>query len=475
MAVFMQERGVLLKDFAGFVKGPAERLKNFAREYSQTRNRPYEYIYERGFRKEERAREIARRDGIEEGLVCVFSAVEGCLSFRLVSGRNRPRLKNSRRKCLCFYFYWIDPQLGLLHVRLQSWFPFTIQICVNGHEWLKRKLQQEGIGYTCVENCFTHIEDLSRAESLSREFADLSLVEMLSGLAHRFNPLFDELLQGMTYYWVCDQAEYSTDILFKDPEALKPLYEKFLEHAIIRFGAKDILTFLDKCSDGRFRGRQFNHCRRRQMGARVRHWVKCNWIKMYNKAGTVVRVETVINYPYDFLIYRHGIRKGERVRAWFPMSKSVVNLYRYAQISRTANNRYLSALASQDDPRPAEKELRELAEPVDHGRRRLGGFNPALETDRLLFGEIMRAEYLVRGFQNRDIRHALFGCGNSLPEKRRYCSRVTRLLQKLHRRRLIAKIPRSRRWRITQKGSRILGALLAFFHQEYPRLSAQPA
>ena len=260
--------------------------------------------------------------------------------------------------------------------------------------------------------------------------------------------------------------------IFHPFEEVEPLYEKLLEYAIIRFGAKDILTFLGKRFDGRFKGEQYNVCRRRQPGARVRHWAKRNWIKMYNKSGNVVRVETVINYPYDFRIFRDGIRKGEPVKGWYPMSKRVTNLYRYREIAQTANYRYLDALAVQIDPRPSLKDLSLISQSVKSGDRGFGGFNPANKRDVDFFTEVMRAEYLVRGFANSEIRKTLFGESNDEKQSKRDAGRVWRLFKKLHIRKLIAKIPKTRRWKITKKGCRILGTLITIFNHDYA-LTAQ--
>ena len=475
MANFLRERGVLFKDFGKFVQGPAQQLKQHAIDMARNTNRPYVYVNSKHIRKEDLAREIAKRDGITEGLVCIFATTEGCLSFRLQGASNGPRLANAKRKCLCLYFYMIDPEVGLLHVRIQTWFSFMIQICVNGHEWLARRMEQENIAFHQEDNCFTRIADFKQAQLLADDFVKLPWIKTLRRLAGEVNPLLNGLLDGMEYYWVCDQAEYATDLIFAYPDEMNLLYEKLLEHAIIRFGAKDILTFLDKVADGRFKGEQFNICRRRQTGARVRHWVKRNWIKMYNKRGVVIRVETVINYPYDFKVFRNGIRNKKQVMGWYPLSKNVTYLYRYEQIARTANSRYFDALAVQDDPHPAEKELEELVETVRKGERSYSGFNPARKKDRLLFAEIMRAEYFVSGFKNADIRKSLFGESTSEIVKRRTASMVTRFFQRLHHRRIIAKIPRSRRWRITQKGLAILGALQHYFHQDFPVLYAKAA
>jgi hypothetical protein len=247
-------------------------------------------------------------------------------------------------------------------------------------------------------------------------------------------------------------------------DGFEELYEKFLDYAIQRFGSKDVLTFLDKCCDGRFKGEQFNICHRRVPGARVRHWVKHNWIKMYNKKGRVLRIETVINHPYDFKIRRNGIRDGEKVYDWLPMSKWVNNMYRYAEISRTANDRYLDALAVQSDTGPSTRDMKNLSSSVEKNGRRYGAFNPAKEDDVLLMTEVMRAEYLIRGFRNADIREVLFGKTGNQKQRQRQATKVSRMFKKLHVRKMIAKIPRSHRWRVTDKGSRIMGTVLDWYN-----------
>jgi hypothetical protein len=77
------------------------------------------------------------------------------------------------RKCLHFYFYFLDPEFGFMHVRVQSWLPFTIQIYVNGHEWLCRQLDRRGIGYQRYDNALLSIDDPATAAHLCRRFARL--------------------------------------------------------------------------------------------------------------------------------------------------------------------------------------------------------------------------------------------------------------------------------------------------------------
>lgn len=70
--------------------------------------------------------------------------------------------------------------------------------------------------------------------------------------------------------------------------------------------------------------------------------MKKNSIKMYDKYS-VLRIETTINDPHEFKIYRKVNHKNEPVMAWVPMGKSVANIYRYAQVSKASNVRYLDA------------------------------------------------------------------------------------------------------------------------------------
>jgi hypothetical protein len=79
--------------------------------------------FELPVRKDQRARAIAARDGITEGLVCVFATIEPCRSFRLRHGR--PTIRPAWRKCLFLYFYFVDREFGFCHARVQTWFPFT--------------------------------------------------------------------------------------------------------------------------------------------------------------------------------------------------------------------------------------------------------------------------------------------------------------------------------------------------------------
>ena len=411
-------------------------------------------------------------EGLQQGLVCVMRAVEPCQSFKLVPGEGRPRLVPAQRKCLCFYFYFLDPKLGLVHVRLQSWFPLVVQVCLNGHEILARKLAKHGIAYHKEDNAFTWIEDTRRAQRFADRLVKMNWPRILTSLARRVNPLLKDLLAGMEYYWVTEQAEYATDVMFKSPAALKPLYEKLVKHASTCFSAEDVLKFLGRKLHGNYQGEVLSDYKKRWPGARVKHRAKGNWIKMYDKHGRVLRIETVINQPREFKVRRQGVRQGCEVIGWFPLCKGVANLFRYAEICRGANRRYLDALATVEPPVEAMCGLRHLARSKRRGGRSYRGFNPVAEDDLQLFAAIFRGEHALSGVRNKNVRRQLFGEAPDPERRRRQATKVSRLFRRLHVHGLLAKIPRSRRWRLTDRGNLLLSTFLKCHHEKYPELLA---
>jgi hypothetical protein len=460
MEAFMGRQGLLLKDFKNFVPKQARRLQEHAQEFCRRWERPYRHL-EGASRKEDLVRRILQEQPVAEGLVCVLAAVEGCGSFRLAYGQGRPRLLNARRKCLCLYFYFIDRKLGLLHVRIQTWFPFSIQVCLNGHDWLQREMDRLGLKYRKVDNAFTWVEDAPKAQVLSDKFVKMNWPGILGSLARKVCPLLGDLLAGMEYYWVTDQAEYATDVMFKDRPALKCLYEKLLRHATVCFGAEDVMTFLGRKLCPQFAGEVLTESKKRWPGARVKHRMKENWIKMYDKHGIVLRIETVLNQPREFQVRRPGWRKGRRVVGWFPMAKGVSNLYRYQEVCLAANSRYLKALAVVDDPSQAVEGLHRLCQPASWRGRKRRGLNPLRADDAALIAACLRGEYAIAGFRNRDLAGHLVGAPSPDPtQRRRQNARVTRRIQLLRAHGLLAKVPRSRRYHPTHQGRALMTAAI---------------
>jgi hypothetical protein len=431
------------------------------------------YLYRTGsFRKDHWAQQLIREQRLERGLVGVLCTQETCNSFKLVPGDNRPCFISCPRAQRVLYYYFLDPQLGLIHVRLQTWAPFTLQVYVNGHDWLAQQMVRLGLGFEQKDNAFTQLDDPVKAQRQADRFAHLDWTRILGRYGRLVNPLLKQELSCYRVRWVVDQAEFATDLLFKSPSVLTGLYQKLLQFASLTFTPKDILSFLGRKWDRRFDGDLQTECKTdRVLGRRLKHRMTKNWLKMYDKFGVILRVETVINRPQEFSVYRtRHHRDGSTSRGWFPMNKDVGSLVHYQEQAVACNRRYLDALAVVDDPAPAYQELRQLTEPKMVAGRSLAGFNPARREDVRLFTAVLDGDHIARGFRNGDVRCVLFGEDGK--DKTRHSAAVGRLLKRLHARHLLAKIPRTRRWRVTERGRQLLGRAVELYRQDWPELAA---
>jgi len=160
-----------------------------------------------------------QRDGIEQGLVCVLRCVEPCWSYD-VRKWGAPELKFAQRKCLHHYHYQMHPVFGFMHVRVQSWMPMTVHACINGREWLARRMEQAGLGYTRAGNCFTNLQDPVEAQRLFDELLHTDWPDTLNQLIDAAHPGWQEIFTKcpQAYYWSADASEWATDIMFKTPE-----------------------------------------------------------------------------------------------------------------------------------------------------------------------------------------------------------------------------------------------------------------
>ena len=456
-------------DFMAFAEKQSNALVEHAKRLAQEAGAEYRFLQGK-HRKEKLVEEILRQRPIAQGLICVFCCMECCPSFQLVSGKDRPRLVNKRRQQRVLYFYFLDPELGLIHIRLTTWFPFTVQICVNGHSWLEKQLLKRRLGFTQQDNAFTQLDDPQATQKLADRFASQNWPKILRRLVRQVNPLMGHSwFCSLSYYWVVDQAEFSTDVIFISPTALAGLYPRLLDHAAVNFSASDILSFLGRRLHPRFEGEVLTHCQKaRRPGARIKHSMKNNWLKMYDKFGLILRIETVINNPREFRVRRLRTRTGRQEMAWCPMNKGVCNLYHYREVALAANTRYLEALAVVNDPAPAYKQVEKLTEPVVVANRSHAGFNPASRSDVRLFQAVLNGNHLVHGFRNADIRAILYGAAGDPGDHRRQQTAVGRMLKRLHVRGLIAKVPRSRRWHVSHEGQHVLGAVLKLYHHGIP-------
>jgi len=475
---YLWRKGVLLKDFGDFVQERTRELKSHIEGLAEKAGRPAQYLASPKESKEDLARAIAERDGISEGLVCVFSTLETCMSFEVRGNRQTHKLEAVRRqrKCLHHYLYYQDAEFGLMHIRLQSWFPFDIQVYINGREWLARQLDQRGVAYQRYDNKLTDIADLETAQSLCERFTQRKWLRVLNAWARRVNPFLPDLRQAGVggYYWTLAQAEYATDVFFRDRDTLEALLPALLETSWTAFSAEDVLRFLGRKPHGNFQGQVTTDRKKRPEGRRVKHRMKGNSIKWYD-ALNLLRIETTINQPREFRVLRIVETPQGRQRCWLPMGKGVANLWRYAQVGRQANYRYLNALAYAQPTGKAIAELEGLCHPKTQQGKRYARFQPVAQTDCALFSAALAGEHTLNGFRNKDLQAYLYPQpAASRIEHRQRSAHVTRLVAKLRGHGLIAKVSNSRLYRSTARGIRLMSAAIHCRNKTFPVYAALP-
>jgi hypothetical protein len=270
------------------------------------------------------------------------------------------------------------------------------------------------------------------------------------------------------YYWVINQSEVATDIMFKNRRTLKKKMPDLFEYCITVFSANDVMKFLGRKLYGQFRGEVTTDYKKRPEGYRVKHRMKSNHIKMYDKYS-VLRIETTINNSREFkILIIDETKKGEKKRRWKYMNKGVANMWRYYQVAKSANYRYLESLSYAKFKGEVSKELGNLCRSIRRNEKRYSKFNPHTKKDYSLFKAVINGDHMINGFRNRDICRRIYGDKKvSCDETRRRCARISRSLAKLRGHGLISKVRNSYLYRVTKKGYRIFSAIILFHEKEF--------
>jgi hypothetical protein len=473
LAGFLAVTGVLLKEFGDYMLGLSRRIKQASERIAEaTASGRVHYLPSASQSKEDFARALPG-PAQPSGLIAVLSCVEPCRSYDL---HRNPQTKHLElrpavRKCLHYYFYLDHPAFGPMHVRLQSWLPFQVKVVLNGRDWLARQLDTEGIGYLKKDNTFVALDDFERAQALLDAQLQVNWPMALNELVDRFHPVHAEWMPAsfpVGYYWSVEQSEWATDVVFRSAAGLAALYPRLVHHGITTFGSRDVLRFLQQKVPargglhGRFAGEVVSDLKDRPEGVRLKHAHGLNSVKLYDKHGQVLRVETTIHDASGLKVYRPAGDDPEGELKWQELRQGVADLHRRCELSQAANERYLEALAVVESPTP----LGELSGPLCHrlvkGGRRYRALNPLGEGDARLLEFVGRGAHLITGFRDRDVRQCLYGARpQDGTEHRRQSGRVGRSLALLRAHGLIQKIPKTHRYQVTTRGREQIAAILA--------------
>ena len=487
MKTYLWHSHVLLKDFGRHVEQTSQALKAAATVAAQRAGRPVQFLRSGQESKEEMARQIAGRDQIGTGLVCVLTSVEPCWSYEIVSRRATQKLdlKAARRKCLHIYQYWQHPVFGLLHARIQTWFPFSIQICLNGREWLARQMDQAQLKYVRQDNCFVWIQDYQQAQGLMDQQLKVNWQPLLAEIAGQLNPIHSEIFVHfpVSYYWTTYQSEWAMDLVFRPVEPLRRLVPKLVQLGMTSFSSTDVMRFLGRKTTlqgnvpGTVQAAVCSDLKRRTEGVRIKHSLGINSVKLYDKAYTeqraVLRAETTINAAEQFRVYRPKEGDPEGPLEWRRMRRGMADLHRRAEVSQQVLDRYWDALASVDDSTTLEELSRSLERRVRWKGQLVRALHPFDPADSALLEAVNRGEFTINGLRNRDLQALLYaGPALSQPEKRRRSAAISRKLRLLRAHGLLQKLAHTHRYQVSEKGRLILTALLAARQATLKQLTA---
>lgn len=477
MYSYMKQTRTPLFDLEKHLNSESQLVKDYLENLAKRYKAGFHYLNNSYDSKSERAKSDLEKNPNKKGLISIIRVLEVSPSFSLKGNRTSKELEivMEPRRHLHYYLYFNDPEFGWMFVHLQGRCPYVIKVYVNGREYLKKALDKEGVKYKAYDNSLTYVKDLDLAQSLLDNLIDKKWSRFLNAFARLVNPLAKKmettLYQG--YQWYTAQSEFATDIMFRCEETLNLLYPHLVQHATMFRGAEDIYSFFGRRLDIRSNRVVKGKVKKYEQGFRVKHIMDSNSIKMYTKTS-VLRVETTINKPGAFKIYKESIRKGTPIMAWVPMGKAVSNLYRHAQVAQQGNDKYLDALTVINMPdielKDKVKQLsnRVLVRKEGRNDRYYSAFNLLTDQTCLILEAINNAKFCIQPFSNKSLREILITSGvlkfqdDSPKALKKLSAKVTRLIAKLRAHNLVQKIEGSFKYNITKTGKHISYQVLAF-------------
>lgn len=449
---WFQARQLRVFDFAEWAKPFRDQIRSQAESVALKTGLVIEFIRNiDAFRKEERIAEILASRGEHPGLVHIFSAMETCHTFQPWHDKrtHRTYFRYDSGRCVHYYFYFIDPEMGLCYLRVPTWAPFRLQFYCNGHNWLARQMAKASISFSQVENAFVKIGDFAKAQTLADAFDPTLLYRRMQQAVTRYCPGLGQFPSGI--HWSVMQIERATNIVFQAADSLSPIYEEIvrtLSHAV---KPETLTMFLGKRLDPRYEGELGSLFSTRREGHCLRHHMGSTGIKIYDKFGYVLRIETFSNDVTFFKHHRKVVhRDGSACFKMASVRKSIFSLPALATLMDACSHRYISFLAAVDDPTNGIRTINKVSRPVLQDGRSYRGFNLFDEEDEKVFHAVAQGAVQTFGFRNAMLRTRL----GKTP------AQISRICQRLRYHGLIKKAACSYKYHLTALGKQIVAMSL---------------
>ena len=461
----LSRNGCKNTEFKEWMDAQTKRIERSAERFSREHcGEKVQYLRTWRERKEELAHEKQKKRGIESGVIGVWSCLESGMTYQAtyVEGASRPALKKCWKPQKHLYFYMDDPTYGFMNIRLQTWFPYSIQICMNGREWLRRSLETEQIAHLRKGNKFLHIEDYGRAQALLSQQLDTQWNTVLDQFIPFVFPDMESILWGgLTYYWTLWQSEWATDMIFKSQDYLESQMDRFRQHAFMTGNSGRILNYMGHpIDDIKNLPRNFKRQISSRLGdfgdfhegGRVKHWMGCNSVKLYNEYN-ILRVEMTMNEPKDFKAFRH--KQGEPTtekKTLCPLRKGVADIPLRAKVSQQINDRFLDNMGQVKNDRPVSELLDMVTRGFIKNGKKVRGLDP-LGKDLEILRLLADPKVEIDGVTNKSLRPNLaktkWGKGRT---DRQLSARLSRAIRLLRDHGVLHKVPKQRKYRLSKLG-----------------------
>jgi hypothetical protein len=381
-----------------------------------------------------------------EGVLFVGRAQEKALVWRTQRRYNQAGepyawLVRSTAFINYFYFYCLDEDFGPFFIKFSTYFPYTAKLCINGNEWAKRQAAKAGIGFTALDNGFAAVDDVAAVQAICDRLGPAQIDAVLrKWLRILPTPFTDEdEAAGYRYELSILQAEFSLTQMLDAPVSGRIFFEQVIrdnldigrpDHVALIFHRR-ILNGRKCKTPGQFRTRVLTD----GVIPSLHVDYKNAKIKQYHKHGRALRTETTINDPHDF-----GV------------TKRLTSLPDLRQLGFTANRRLLGVQTISHDPIRGAKAFTELTTPVrtDTGTR-IAGLRFGDHRVHALLRALLVHRLLPHGFTNRELRTLTASLLGTRSEDIT-AGQMTYDLRRLRVHGLIERIPRSRRYHVTDTG-----------------------
>lgn len=401
--------------------------------------------FQKGQRKDDVAAEYRAQFQGTEGVLFLGKAQEKVTVFRTekrcdAAGNKYPWIVKSTAVVNQFYFYALDEDFGPFFLKFCTYFPYNAKLCINGHEYVKRQLAKEGIAFEALDNGILSCADPKRlqqlCDGLSAAKIDALLRKWLAKLPHPYLPA--DRKAGYGYDVSILQAEFALTQVLDRPQTGRVFFENVIRENL-DLGRPDQVQLIferrvTQRTPGRFRTRVLTE----GVVPTLHVDYKCTKIKQYHKEGRALRTETTINNPRDFAI-------GKRLK----------NLPALRQIGFRANRRLLDVQRISHDCWIGEDVFRQLNEPATVAGQRASALRFADPLVQALFGALLVFRLLPRGFSNRELRDHWAPLLGKSPQSISP-GQMTYHLRRLRLHDLIERVPKSHRYRVTDRGWRTI-------------------